>query len=107
MTSTPRDTHITIDKVELDLWADIYCKARLAQLCTVTLSEFLQSPYDYLDKSGQSSALDCLENGFLPLTPDQVRAATDLQAVWAGSDEKTKVAARHLKLVHSARQSER
>lgn len=107
MTSTPRDTQITIDKVELDLWADIYCKARLAQLCTVTLSEFLQRPYDYLNQSGQSSALDCLENGYLPLMPEQVRTATDLQAVWASGDEKPKVAPRHLQLVHSTRHGER
>jgi hypothetical protein len=98
---------ITIDKVELDLWADIYCKARLANLCPVTLSEFLQRPYDFLKESGQASALDCLENGFLPMMPAQVKASLDIQDSWARGDGKPKADRGHLQLVHSTREKGR
>ncbi|KNH45203.1 hypothetical protein M5G27_29785 [Pseudomonas shahriarae] len=107
MSNTPHETLITIDKVELDLWADIYCKARLASLIDVTLSEFLQRPYEFLKESGQASALDCLENGFFPMMPAQVKISRDIQRAWEGSDKKLRLDRQHLQLVHSSCGKER
>ncbi|MDI2144901.1 hypothetical protein KBJ94_22895 [Pseudomonas sp. ITA] len=107
MSNTPHETLITIDKVELDLWADIYCKARLASLIDVTLSEFLQRPYDFLKASGQASALDCLENGFFPMMPAQVKISRDIQRAWDGGEKRPQLDRQHLQLVHSSCRKER
>ncbi|MFJ3368150.1 hypothetical protein [Pseudomonas sp. NPDC086251] len=76
MSNTPHETLITIDKVELDLWADIYCKARLASLIDVTLSEFLQRPYEFLKESGPSVSARLLGERFLS---DDAGAGQDFQ----------------------------
>ncbi|RJX72678.1 hypothetical protein [Pseudomonas sp. LS-2] len=80
ITETP--SSITIARAELDLWADIYCEARVSRITDVSFSKFLEAPAKHLDEAGQASALDCLERGHLPLMPAQVAAKRRLENEW-------------------------
>lgn len=87
---------------ELDTWADIYAQARVAELVSVTFSEFLQAPFTYLANAGQETAMDCLITGHRPLLPKQVQVARQIQQGWADSDPTAQSKPRgHLTLVAS------
>ena len=99
--STEQITNL-IDNAEFDTWADIYAQARVAELISVTFSQFLQAPWEYLTTAGQETAVDCISNGFMPLLPKQAQASQKIQAAWASQDaELTPPKRNHLALVVS------
>ncbi|MBW9240727.1 hypothetical protein I6U33_25695 [Pseudomonas carnis] len=90
-------TPITIGRNELNLWADIYCEARVSRITSVPFATFIEAPYRYLDEAGQGTALECLEHGHQPLMPAQVHAKQRIEEAWG----KTAPTRNHLALVFS------
>lgn len=94
-------THLMPDE-ELDVWADVYAQAKVADLISMPLSEFLQDPWNNLARAGQETAFECISNGHRPLLPQQVRASQSIHEQWS-ADEKADTGSKrnHLSLVSS------
>lgn len=91
-----------MSNADLDVWADIYAQAKIGELVTVPLSQFLLDPWTHLSGAGQESAIDCINTGHRPLLPAQVRASKAIHAEWADQDRRAATSKRsHLSLVSS------
>jgi hypothetical protein len=76
----------TIQQIYLDVWADIYFKAHIAELRAISLSEFLTAPAHFLAQAGQETALTAIANGYRPLLSAQVAASQRIQKQWLDQD---------------------
>ncbi len=45
-----------MSSADLDVWADIYAQAKIGELVTVPLSQFLLDPWTHLSGAGQESS---------------------------------------------------
>lgn len=93
-------THL-MSNDELNTWADIFAQAKVADLLSITFSEFLEAPFTHLASAGQDTALDCMITGFRPLMPAQVRAAQKIHQQWGNQGNADKPSRGHLSLVVS------
>jgi hypothetical protein len=64
--------------LEMDYWAGVYTACRLTQM-GLRFDEFVMSPWEHLNRCGQSSAPACLAMGLLPLLPAQAEVARRLR----------------------------
>lgn len=85
-----------MSKAERDVWADIYAQAKIAELITIPLSEFLQDPWNLLASAGQESAFETIAAGHRPLLPKQVMASKAIHAQWDAEPASKRC---HLRLV--------
>jgi len=98
MATSPRITSLMTND-EFDNWADIYVQARIGEIVSVSLSQFLQSPWTHLASAGQETAPECAREGFLPLLPAQAATSRRIQAEWAETPQKAAAPRAHLVLV--------
>lgn len=87
-------------KNETTMWADIYKSLQLHSV-GVTFKQFLLRPWEILIEQGQDTAMDCMDNDYLPLLPAQAKAALKIQRKWAEEESAQLAQKRHLRLVVS------
>jgi hypothetical protein len=82
-------------KARDNTWAEIYSKAHIAELLSISLPTFLTAPVQYLTLAGQETAPTAIIKGFRPLLPAQIAACRRIQLNWQAQEngERTKQAA--------------
>ncbi|MDK4202113.1 hypothetical protein QKY98_23590 [Pseudomonas sp. HR1] len=98
------DHPVIVDRVDLDMWADLYFQAYCGQPNAVALSDFLKQPYAYLHEAGLLQ-VDQQEPEYPVLLPVRPGIARQIQDEWA-AEQETKLARssarRHLTLIRGS-----
>jgi len=98
------DHPVIVDRVDLDMWADLYFQAYCGHPNAVPLSDFLTQPYAYLHEAGLVQ-VDQQEPEYPVLLPVRTGTARQIQDEWA-VEQETKLARtsakRHLTLIHGS-----